>query len=660
MTPSASLPRLRSAGIPLALLLTLAAAARPVRALPLAFLRGTATLETSKPAYWRYEMVDFRARAPRDLLDPAACPLLEVDVFKDGRRVEGLPGQEACLLRYDPDLGAWHGRWPVPWNPQLGNYEARLAEPDPGPGGVEHVFFAGPGAERSVRVRPGVWIARTAFLLRGRDQAPLPPAFCAMTLEPGNGYSFPAPEGFGRGPLNAFAWARFMGADAFWQCALQTAIWPDSVPADFPWNRTDLAAMRAYAAASRREGIAYGAYLLTFLVEGDFRRSGYQFTLSYDARTDSLEPIRFVSMADTRRQRDLVAALKTLGSTPGVDYVGMDYVRSNTGGLEFTDEFLSDFGLEVPAALRRAPVEARRLWLGRHLALDRDRRLHELWDWWRSHRVAEVLKAVLGEAHLRQPVWVFSLGWQEGHQHGQDPRMLVDAGVGINAPMFYEADQDQFPIMLGDWRRYLATNGGRLVVGEVVDSRLLHPRPGLNGPEEHYLRQLETLDTLGPELQSLGFFWHDLNRAVHGGRGPEGMREWALAGAAAFSRLKEHYGVEPLGLEVESIAPGAGGLEGRVVVRNLGTRYLARVRVAGVWTPGLGDYAPRRWVVSLAPGQVRGLPFRVGLTPRFVPERYRAGAPRERMVAFRAEVLDHGAWTKPDVAFLYFKSPALP
>lgn len=638
------------------LLLCMVSAPLCAAGLDLPFVRTGIRLSTSKPDYWRYEMVDFQVDAPGGSLNPGAVPLLEVDIYKSGQRVKGLPGQEACLLRWDANLQAWRGSWPIPWNPELGTYEGRLAVPAAAGRGEGHVFFSGPGLTRSLRVAPGRWLTACTFTLRGRAQAPLPPGFSVMTLEPGHSYAFPAPNGFGRGPLNVFAWARFMAADAFWHCALQTAVWPGQASADLPWGRGDLNAMRAYAAAAPGQGVAYGAYMLTFLVSGDFTRAGYEFTLSYNAHRDCLEPIRFISMQDTRRQKEIAAALRMLSRTPGVAYIGLDYVRSNTGGLEFTDEFLNDFDLEIPQELREAPVQQRRLWLGRHLVNDKDRRLHELWDWWRAHRVAQVLKGILDSAKVTQPVWVFSLGWKEGHQHGQDPRMLIDAGVGINAPMFYEADQEQFPILLNDWRRYLSGAGGALVVGQCVDSKLLHPRSGFNGPEELFQRQVETLGLLGPLVDRLGFFWHDLNRAMRGGRGAEGMREWALAGAASFARLREAAGVVPVNLSVEVVA-GGPEIKGVVRLRNIGRTALANVRVAGVWTPGLGDFHPATWRVhGLLPGAERELAFTVAVTPRFVSERFRASDLSERMLAFRAQVLGDPSWPRPDVAFTYFKA----
>lgn len=652
----------------------LAASALRAEALDLPFLHAGVHLSTAKRAYWRYEMVEFQVDAPGGVLNPASDPVLEVRIFKDGHPAAGLAGREACLLRWDGNLQAWRGRWPIPWNPVLGDYEARLAQPAAEGEGTEHVYFAGPGLTRTVKVLENRWLASCGFTLRGRKPQMLPAGFSVITLEPGhNGYRVPAPDGGKRGPLNAFAWARFMEADAFWHCALETEAWDGQGPEDQPWQQEDLENMELLASQAAQQGVAYGAYMLTFLVEGDFKSTDYEFTLSFDRASGTLQPIRFISMADTKRQREIIAALKRLGSTPGVSYIGLDYLRANTGGLEFTDEFLSDFDLDVPAELRRAGVEQRRLWLGRHLAYDQDKRLYELWDWWRAHRVSLVLKSILEEAKVTQPVWVFSLGWKQGHQHGQDPRMLIDAGISFNAPMFYEATGDQFPVMMSDWQHYLAKTGGVLVLGQCVDSKLLHPRPGFNGPEEYLERHMEALDALKPYTDRIAFFWHDLNRAMAGGRGQEGTREWALAGAASFSRLRESDGVVPMSLSISAapdieagMAPGASfpaRLGGTVRVGNLSAARLDKVRVEGVWTPGLGDFEPNGWWLrDLKPGEYRDLTYTVNLTERQVRAAYAQNGYQERMLAFKAKVWKDGAWPRPAMNFIYWKSgtPAPP
>jgi len=233
--------------------------------------------------------------------------------------------------------------------------------------------------------------------------------------------------------------------------------------------------------------------------------------------------------------------------------------------------------------------------------------------------------------------------------------MLIDAGISFNAPMFYEADGKQYPAMLADWQRYLRKTGGVLVLGQVVDAPLLHPRPGFNGPEEHYQRALDSLSMLGPSVDRLGFFWHDINRAVSGGRSPYGAREWALAGASAFSRLREEAGTVPVSLELSQLTGTALGLSGTVRVRSLSATNIDRLKVDPVWTPGLGVVALSAPLLrNLAPGETRQLTFTAQVTERFVRERYRATAPAERMLAFKARVPGSKAW-RAAFTFKYWK-----
>lgn len=234
--------------------------------------------------------------------------------------------------------------------------------------------------------------------------------------------------------------------------------------------------------------------------------------------------------------------------------------------------------------------------------------------------------------------------------------MLDDAGVSFNSPMLYEADQEQFPIMLSDWQHYLGDTGGSMAFGQVVDEHLLHPRPGFNGPEEYFQRQIETLDALGPVTDHLGFFWHDLNRAVAGGRSAYGAREWALSGASAASRLREATGVVPVRLDV-SVEGAAPLLSGTVSILSLAHNRIDKLKVEPVWTPGLGAVQPRAWWVrDLQPGEQRILHFSTQVTDRFVRERYRASAAEERMLAFRARVWQSTEWPRSAFAFKYWKA----
>ena len=67
-------------------------------------------------------------------------------------------------------------------------------------------------------------------------------------------------------------------------------------------------------------------------------------------------------------------------------------------------------------------------WLAHTVERKEDKQVVALFEWWRAHKVATVLKSILDEAKMTKPVFTFTLGWEMGHQHGQDPAMLVDAG----------------------------------------------------------------------------------------------------------------------------------------------------------------------------------------------------------------------------------------
>jgi hypothetical protein len=222
--------------------------------------------------------------------------------------------------------------------------------------------------------------------------------------------------------------------------------------------------------------------------------------------------------------------------------------------------------------------------------------------------------------------------------------------------MFYEADGDQYPAMLQDWRKYLDKTGGSLVLGQVVDTPLLHVREGLNGPEEYLQRCQESLDLLGPVTDQLGFFWHDINRAASGGRTASNAREWALTGASSFTLLRQAAHILPVSLEIQ-VGGAAPMLTGTVRITSLAKKTLDRVRLEPIWTSGLGRTTPGPlWIRDLEPGEVRTLSFTAEVTERYVHERFRAQARAERMLAFKARVPGDPAWPHSTFAFKYWKA----
>ena len=439
------------------------------------------------------------------------------------------------------------------------------------------------------------------------------------------------------------------------QCGDDPGLGPDPGKSNFPWDQEHLAMAKLFAGEAKAEGMAYGAYTVSFRVEGDFEKAPYTFTTAYEHAGDRLVSPRFVSMTDPRRERDLVKILKDLDGIDGVTWLGLDYVRSNNGGLELTDEFLSDMGFYVSPELKAASLRDRQMWLGRILNTDKDIQLDSLWNWYKSHRMCQVVNQILTESAVKKPVWMFLLGWKQGHQHGQDPFMFHDCGVSLVAPMFYELDPVEFETMLEDWKTYLGRGAGTFVFGEPVDTPLLHNFRNLNGPEEMYLRNIETLGALKGLTENMGFFWHDINRALAGGRGPDPMREWVISGASAFSRLREASGTVPVHVEIlDNPAITPLGVSFKIRVTNLSSEKIPLLRLDGVHTPGISEYQPAFLDVPALKGfESRELTW-VGLWGvRQLKEKYQTGAPEIRMLAVRGRVLGNPKWKLPDFAFKY-------
>jgi hypothetical protein len=111
--------------------------------------------------------------------------------------------------------------------------------------------------------------------------------------------------------------------------------------------------------------------------------------------------------------------------------------------------------------------------------------------------------------------------------------------------MFYSIDKNTYPIMLNDWHSYLKRTTINMVSGQCVDWNLLGRTYRPSGPEEHYIRQKMAIDKFLDINPAMGLFWHDLTRAFKGSRGPYSALEWAIAGAASFSYLREKEGIHP-------------------------------------------------------------------------------------------------------------------
>jgi hypothetical protein len=490
--------------------------------------------------FLRYEMVPFEVRIHPEDMPHFSSMHAVVQVFHDGQPVAMVDGKTKLYLKKDPANARFVGNWPIPYNPVPGTYTAQIALTGPqwpDPKGFESAFTISP-------LKP----------------SGLFPGYSSLTLEGGkhliNG-AVPPVDGNGKDSLaNAMGWVKFMGANTFCFLAGQTSVWDKLNPQDFPFNRGDLELAHRYGAAAHDAGLKFAAYMTTFRVVGDGWQQAqdhYHFTMGYDRDSDQVVPTDFISLEDVNRRQDIIALLRELDKDPNIDMIGLDYVRTGTGGYEFVDEFVRDLNVPGPADYWSMSKDERIHWLAKTVELKENKDVTALFEWWRAHKVAMTLKSILDEAKLSKPVFTFTLGWEMGHQHGQDPAMFEDAGVNFNHIMLYQSDRKTLDQMNQQWPDYISRSNGMYALGEMVDENWVQNTVNPPGPEELYDREASTFQAWQPVNAGMGMFWHDLYRLIYGQKGPYSAMEWAVAGGKAFSLLQRTEGTLPL--EIELIAP---------------------------------------------------------------------------------------------------------
>ena len=236
-----------------------------------------------------------------------------------------------------------------------------------------------------------------------------------------------------------------------------------------------------------------------------------------------------------------------------------------------------------------------------------------LWQWWRARKVALTVKRIKEEAGITKPLFAFTLGWEMGHQHGQDILMLNDAGVDYCMVMLYEATKDEFDYLIKRWPEYLNQGQVNALPGISVDRYLLQNKwnPNVNQPYEMYDRYAAAVNGFYGRGNLEGLFWHDFERGLYSRRGEEfTCMDYAVAGAAAFTRLRERHGTMPLNVRIDRVF---GGPRVNVSLENVGEKTLRDVEVSLAATGGIKTgRASRETVASLAPGEKRNLTLVAG------------------------------------------------
>jgi hypothetical protein len=550
---------------------------------------GPLAVTTSQPAYLRYDIVEVRVAVDRDELGDVAVENVRGVITRGGEAVTTV-GKIKELTWREREDGVFVARWPIPWNPPLGKYRAEVVA-DTASGPVE---------------------AAADFAVAGRKPKRPAKPLCVVTLESDGKWERlrVASPGENRDWKALADWAEFMGADAFFSLVgITKAMYAPTM--EEPWYRYNLEFGPKLADECHDRGLKFGAWLGSFLPYGKT-----QVPLPYKFSRNLVEGQFFytlhISLNDEKRFQQVIELARKLQNDPHYDYVGLDYIRTGFGGYELADEFVTDLALDVPDDWDARSLEGKMWWLVTKLR-SRDERMIELWQWWRARKVALTVKRIKEEAGIKKPLFAFTLGWEMGHQHGQDILMLNDAGVDCCMVMLYEATKDEFDYLIKRWPEYLNQGQVNALPGISVDRYLLQNKwnPNVNQPYEMYDRYAAAVNGFYGRGNLEGLFWHDFERGLYSRRGEEfTCMDYAVAGAAAFTRLRERHGTMPLKVRIDRVF---GGPRVNVSLENVGEKTLRDVEVSLAATGGIKTgRASRETVASLAPGEKRNLTLAAG------------------------------------------------
>lgn len=469
-------------------------------------------LKTPKSEYYRYEMVPVELRVRRQSLRAQwfSHPP-KVMVMSESGPVATIGGMRFLDLKYDPSSRSWKGLWPCPWNAKEGPYTLALA--------------TYPELKKYVR--------SSSFRIVRRKPHPVPERFVVLTFENANpvpGLKIRAPSGEMKDWKGLLDWAQHIEADAFWMLGSLTPGEKNEV-----WVSYNLPYLSQVGRECHKRGLKFGVWVMCYLTARVSHPERYEYALDY--KDGNLVTTRSISIRDPRRSEDIAQILQKIAAVPEVDYVGMDYIRNALGGYELAQDFFREMpGSEpLPGWERLSPEEQRKLFARKKIAR-KDKNLIDRWQWWRAQKVAHIVKRVREAIGKEKRLWVFTLGWERGWQHGQDAAMMNDAGADVDAVMLYEADSPQYAQMMKDWKSYLKREDVQLIVGDVVDWPLHQSHP--DGPGELVRRLNWAAGSMYQDGPVKGIFIHDLARALWGRKGPYSTQDWMKAAKTAVDDFR--------------------------------------------------------------------------------------------------------------------------
>ncbi|MFA5780240.1 MAG: hypothetical protein WC947_08900 [Elusimicrobiota bacterium] len=557
------------------------------------FLKTDIFLTTEKKSYLHWEFIKITARIKnKKFAEKYKNEPFYISVYKEKDRIITIGGVGKLPLIYNNKKNLWEGNWPCPWNASDGKYHAE-------PFIAQNIKFS----------------AKNFLIIRRKLKGYLPSGFGVLTFENMTTLSkikIINPEGNETDWHGMLDWTEFVGADAFWYLAGQTKAESPNADEHFPWIEKNMSKLPELGKEAHSRKLKFGTYIISYLTFGPYKYKNYKYALEYNSEKGGPIETRSISIADEKRISDIIKLIKVFNEIPEIDYIGLDYIRNALGGYELVDEFVQDMNVKVPDGWEKFNGARKMGWLANEKVTRRNMNLIDQWQWWRAHKVSKIINRITKEVKLKKPLWLFTLTWEKGWQHGQDPVMFSDAGMDIDALMLYEANRQQFDMLLDDWHNYVKKGQANLVLGNVVDwplhQKILNPP----GPKEFYNRLMDATKKIYNDGTADAMFIHDLARALWGRIKPYSSKEWLLAGAAAITEMRRLNGLLPIAAEIN--LPAKLNLKEEfsipVVLKNISNKKLKNIIVKPYLIGGeiLGEN--EKIIPELLPGQAQTVNFR--------------------------------------------------
>ncbi len=459
------------------------------------------------------------------------------------------------------------------------------------------------------------------FQLLKRKVPPLQKGFSVVNWEYNGSLKFNirGPYGNRGGAEQLIEWLKYMDVDAFWLLGAQTSGWYKYTTPTTPWVKSGLRNLGELGRLSKERDLLVGAYVMSYYTPANGKKLvGYNPSLGYNPKINKLEDSLHISLLDQKRLNHIIEVMKGFQADPNIDFVGLDFIRTGRAdGYEMGPQVVEDMNIKTPPEYESYNTIQKIKWFARKVENLSNRREVTKWRWWRAHRVATIANTVIREAQLTKPLWVFTLGWNHGQQHGQDPYMFFDAGVFIDAIMLYEANRIQFRNMMIQWPNYMRDYQNNLVIGNASDVRFLDNKIG-SYAAEYIFRSKKAFRKIYRDSYAKGLFLHDLSRVLWSSKRGYNVDDWALLHGYATSAFRQEKGLFPYKANIRF---NRDLRTGTITIENITEKTISGLEVKPSYTTAwnvIKDNLPAS--LTLGPKEKKQFSFQADIREKFVDE----------------------------------------